>query len=84
MNGEMLAYFHGNRVPKPLKCSKNSSRFSIQSRGHRCIYPLNACLKLSSPLSALRSPLFALRSSLSALRSPLSARILTFPHGNSP
>ena len=24
MDGEMLAYFHGNRVPKPLIFSKNS------------------------------------------------------------
>jgi hypothetical protein len=29
----------------------------IHSRGYRCIFPLIACLKSSSPLSALRSPL---------------------------
>jgi hypothetical protein len=48
-----------------LKFSKNSWMFFIHSRGYRCIFPLISCLKLSSPLSALRSP--------------LSARILTFP-----
>jgi hypothetical protein len=45
----------------------------IHSHGYRCIFPLIACLKSSSPLTALRSPLFAHRSSLTALRSPLFA-----------
>jgi hypothetical protein len=54
-----------------LKFSKNSYIFFIHSRGYRCIFPLIACLKSSSPLSALRSPLSAHRSPLAYKQSPI-------------
>jgi hypothetical protein len=49
----------------------------IRSRGYRCIFPLNSCLKLNSPLSALRSPLSAHRSPLAYELSPEGNHRLT-------
>ena len=64
INGEMLAYFHGNRLPNPLNFLKIGRCFLF-------IPVVIGAFFLSFHVShrVLRSLLFALRSLLTALRS---------------